>query len=257
MRKKYLLVGTVCLFLCLCFAAAALFPRKGTDPVTEKVTVPPSITPEATEPVPEVSVPLYESPIDFEELQTENPDICAWLLIEGSEVSYPILQSMEDDSFYMNHDSGRQPSSAGALFTESAYNSVDFSDPATIIYGHRMNSGAFFGRLQEMYSDPAGFEEYREITVYLPKEEQHYTVFAAVPYDNRHILYHYNFQSERMCRAFLDSVYSVRAIGAQIAEDVDVTANDQFLILSTCLKGDRSMRYLVLARLNETGEQIH
>lgn len=254
MKKKYLFIGMFFLFLCLCFAATALFPKEEKDPVAEEVNVPPSLTPRMTEPVPEVSIPPYESPIDFEELQTENPDICAWLLIEGSEVSYPILQSMEDDSFYMNHDSGRQPSSAGALFTESAYNSADFSDPVTIIYGHRMNSGAFFGGLQEMYSDSESFEAYREITVYLPEEEQHYTVFAAVPYDKRHILYHYNFQSKRMYGAFLDSVYSVRAIGAQIPEDLDVTTNDQLLILSTCLKGDRSMRYLVLARLNEAGE---
>lgn len=105
-----------------------------------------------------------------------------------------------------------------------------------------------------MYSDSDGFEKHRRITIYLPDKEQHYIVFAAIPYDSRHILYHYNFESKRMYNSFLDSVYSVRAIGANIAEDVDITTDDQLLILSTCLMGDRSMRYLVLARLDEVIE---
>ena len=254
MNRKYLLIGVFCLIVCLCCVMAALYPKEAKDPVAESMTISSAPQLEIPAPSPEISAPPYESPIDFENLQAENPDICAWLLIEDSEVSYPILQSTEDDSFYINHDSTRQYSAAGALFTESSYNSANFSDPVTIIYGHRMNSGSFFGGLQKMYSDSDGFEKHRRITIYLPNKEQHYIVFAAIPYDNRHILYHYNFESKRMYNSFLDSVYSVRAIGANIAEDVDITTYDHLLILSTCLMGDRSMRYLVLARLDEVVE---
>ena len=48
---------------------------------------------------------------------------------------------------------------------------------------------------------------------------------------------------------FLEEIYNVRAFSTNYAEDVTVTEDDKILLLSTCLQGDISKRYLVLARL--------
>ena len=153
-----------------------------------------------------------------------------------------------DDTWYLTHDIDGSYSSDGTLFTESAYNGADLTDPATVIYGHRMNSGAMFGTLQKTYSDPESFEAHREIVLYLPDQEIHATVFAAVPYDNRHILYNYDFDDQRMTRLFLNSVRLVRDLGANLDEDAFPQEGDRMVILSTCQKGNRQMRYLVLAK---------
>lgn len=121
-------------------------------------------------------------------------------------------------------------------------------DPVTVIYGHRMNSNVMFSTLQKTYSDPDSFASHREIVLYLPEQEIHAQVFAAVPYDNRHILYNYDFGNARMTRLFLNSIREVHAIGANMEPDDFPEEGDRMVILSTCLQGNRQMRFLVLAK---------
>jgi len=207
----------------------------------------PAGVPEAS-PAPVEAAPAYVSPVDFEDLWKMNPDVYAWLYIPGTEVNYPILQREGDDGFYLKHNSEGRSSKSGAIFSEGTYTKKDFTDPVTLLYGHRSSSGAMFGRLQETYTSPGGMEAYRDIVVYLPEQELHYEVFAAVPHDMRHILYYNDFTDPEVFQAFLDQVLSVRSINASIDENAEVTAEDQLLILSTCLRGDSHQRYLVLAK---------
>lgn len=199
----------------------------------------------------------YISPIDFKALQAANPDIYGWICITGTDVSYPLVQNSEDDAFYIDHDSEMNKSKEGAIFTEHMYNDTDFTDKATVVYGHCKPTGTMFGQLQTLYSSLDSLSENSEIIVYLPDREISFQVFAAVPYDNIHIMYHYNFESRRMYNAFLNSVYSVRKVGAVFDSTVDVTADDQLLILSTCLRGNTQKRFLVLAKVIITSTDVN
>jgi len=197
----------------------------------------------------------YKSPVDFQSLWEKNDEVHAWLTIPNTDVSYPVVQSKTDDAFYLRRGLDGKYSVNGTLFTERLYNGTDFEDSVTAIYGHDMKSGAMFGRLQETYSDIDSFEKNREIIVYLPDKELHYEVFAAVPYSKRHILHYYDsFKEKETVTEFLDEIYSVRAFSTNYADDITVTENDKILLLSTCLQGDISKRYLVLARLASTVE---
>ena len=238
MKRKYVIAGV------LFFAAAAvclvmMLPKK-----TPKVVPPPKA--EYAEAATEEAD--YQSPINFAKLWKENPDVCGWLEIPGTDITYPVLQNAEDDTLYLYHNIDKVYDVNGSLFTEHEYNSSDFSDPVTIIYGHHMKSGAMFGNLQRLYTDQ--FDELREIVMYLPEEELHYQVFAAVPYSNQHILYHYDgFQMVGDLESFAKSVFSVRAIGATVDDTVSVKEGDRLLILSTCLQGDNTCRFLVIGKL--------
>ena len=194
----------------------------------------------------------YVSPVDFDALHEINGDIYAWLYIPDTEISYPLLQHPEDDAYYLRRNVDGDYDVKGVLFTEASYNSRDFSDPVTIIYGHNMKSGEMFGALQRVYSSQEGMEEHSEIIVYLPERELHYTVFAAVPFDKRHILYNYDFTNQRTFRLFFQKIMSVRALNAVFAEDESIQSGDSALILSTCLNGDRSRRFLVCGKLSQT-----
>lgn len=223
---------------------AAILERAAASKAPE-ATAPSSRDPEAVES--EEPLP-YESPVDFASLWEMNPEIYAWLYIPGTQVNYPILQRVGDDKFYLNHNSEGRFSDGGAVFTEASYTSTGFTDPVTVVYGHYMRSGTMFGSLQATYSAENGIAEHREIIVYLPEEEQHYQVFAAVPFNMRHILYYNDFRNRKVFEAFLEQVFSVRSINASIDEETEVGAGDQLLILSTCLRGDSTQRYLVLAK---------
>ena len=209
-------------------------------------TVQPTEEPQSSQP--EATEEPYVSPIDFASLQEQNPDIYGWLRIPNTEFDFPLVQREGDDSFYLTHNSGGEEDSAGAIFTESAYNSTDMEDPVTVAYGHQMHAGTMFGKLQATYSQENALEDYGEIIVYLPDREYHYQVFAAVPYDNRHILYNYDFTDSRRYNAFLNSIFEVRELGAVRNREISVTPEDHLLVLSTCLTGNDNKRYLVLAK---------
>lgn len=250
MKKKYLIAGI--LLLLMAFACVLIFLGVFQNDESAMIeTETETEAAETTESAEEETEAAYESPIDFASLQAQNADIYAWLDIPGTDISYPVLQNAEDDTTYLDHGEDGSASSAGALFTEHTYNGLDFTDPVTIIYGHHMRSGVYFGNLQSIYSDEENFEEYSEAVIYLPDSELHYTVYAAVPYDNRHILYYYDFTVASDYHTFLNTVSGIRTIGANYSEDIEVTTEDTILILSTCLKGDNTQRYLVIYKLEE------
>lgn len=178
------------------------------------------------------------------------PDACAILDISGTDIHYPVMKNDDEPQYYLRRDWQGKDSRGGALFIDE-YNDRDMNDPVVIVYGHQMADGTFFGKLQEMYQSSEGFEKYREVTLETPNFKRQYRVFAAVPYNTNHILYNYDFNDEMQFYVFMDRVYQTRSLNAQM----DMEAYPQFgpegkqvLILSTCLKGDSSQRYLVLAQ---------
>lgn len=195
-----------------------------------------------------------EIPIDFEALQEQNPDVYAWIRIPGTNVDYPILQRAEDNAFYLDHDIDGNPSKAGAIYTEN-YNSKDFNDPNTVIYGHNMKNGSMFRTLHN-YEDRSFFDENRELTIYLPGVIRHYQIFAAYVSDNKHLLLSYNFKDEVVFNQYLGDIRNKRGMNAFIDTSMEITAEDKILTLSTCNKGIDTQRYLVQAVLvsieNET-----
>lgn len=254
MKRRYVIVGGLLLLVaCVLFGVLAwmkLTPRETAEAQVRAAVLEQNVAtrePEASKAVGETP-PHYESPVDFESLWEMNPDIYAWLYIPGTEVSYPILQREGDDDFYLRRNSEGKSDTAGSLFTEGSYTKKDFSDPVAVVYGHCMRSGTMFGSLQSTYCAQDGIEGHRDIVVYLPEEELHYEVFAAVPYGTRHILYYHDFTDPEVFEAFLEQTLSVRSINASVDGGAEVEAGDRLLILSTCLRGDSHQRYLVLAK---------
>lgn len=212
-----------------------------TEPVPQE-TEPPETVPVETRP------PRPPEPtLDFVSIQKVNPEIHAWIEIEGTKVDYPILQSPTDDSKYLTtaHDGSYYV--GGSIFTQASYNGKDFNDPVTVIYGHTMRSGTLFGQLQPVYSSASGFAEHSEIIIYLPEEVRRYTVFAAVPYENWHILHTYDFSVKYWYKNFFDSIGKIRSIGANFNREIMPEYGDRVIILSTCLNEDSTKRFLVMA----------
>lgn len=192
-----------------------------------------------------------EALLDFKSMWEVNSDICAWIEIEGTKVDYPVLQSPEDDSKYLTTAVDGSYYVGGSLFTQSSYNSSSFDDPVTVIYGHTMRSGTLFGQLQPTFSSSSGFAEHSEIKLSLPDDVRYYTVFAAVPYENIHILHTYDFSNDYWYKNFFKGVAKIRSFGAQFNRDITPEPGDRVIILSTCLNEDSTKRFLVMAILQE------
>lgn len=190
---------------------------------------------------------IKEATLDFNPLWEINKDVCAWIEIEGTRVDYPVLMGKGEGDEYLDTAFDGSSQKAGSLFVQESYNSSDFNDPVTVIYGHAMSSGAMFGQLRTTYSDPESFASHNDIKIYLPHEVRHYRVFAAVPFEKLHILHNYDFSNNYWYRSFFKRIKNVRAIGANFDLEAFPEAGDRVLILSTCINDGTNRRYLVMA----------
>lgn len=188
-------------------------------------------------------------PVKFEELQAVNPDVYAWITVPGTDIDYPILQHASDNSYYLMHNIDGSYGYPGCIYTENM-NSKDFTDNNTVIYGHNMKNGSMFAQLHK-FEDPDFFNENREVLIYLPDEVLHYTIFAAHIYDDRHLLYSFDFTDPEVYQKYLDSIFSTRDMSANIDKDITVTTDDQIITLVTCIGSQPNNRLLVQAVLTD------
>lgn len=186
--------------------------------------------------------------IDFEALQELNPDIYAWIEVPGTDVDYPIVQHAADNSYYLTHTIEHKQTTAASIYTEN-YNSKDFNDHHTVIYGHNMKNGTMFRSLHN-FEDYDFFEEHRDIIIYMPDQTRYYKIFAAYTYDNRHLLHSYYCEEAESFQQYLDEIFDIKDFNAFIDRDMEVTSEDHIITLSTCVNsGDLTQRYLVQAVL--------
>ncbi len=193
----------------------------------------------------------YDNTEFFKEFQMVNPEAYAYIEIPGTKVDYPIMQSKTNDKKYLTTNPAGNYYVGGSIFTESKWNSDDFSDPVTIIYGHTMKSGTLFGSLENTYSDYESFLEHPDVWIYLPEGTCHYTVFAAVPFESYHLMSVYDFNSPYMFDSFFKTVYSINEPNANFDYSYYPEYGDHIIIMSTCMNADSTHRYLVMAVMEE------
>ena len=129
-------------------------------------------------------------------------------------------------------------------------NSKGFTDNNTVIYGHNMKNGTMFAGLHK-FEDSNFFNEHTEVCIYTPEKEYCYTIFAAYIYDDRHLLYSFNFAEKEVYANYLEDIQSMRSMNALFREDITVTAEDKIITLVTCIGNQPSKRLLVQAVLEQ------
>ena len=185
---------------------------------------------------------------DIKALQNNNPDIYGWITIPGTTVDYPILQSVEDN-FYLEHKEDKSEGLPGAIYTNSC-DGKDFNVPNTILYGHNMKDGSYFGQLH-LYEDEAFFKENREIYIYLSDRKLTFTIIAASTFNDSYLSEAYVMSLPGGVGQFLNDVkdFAPDDSTTNISEDYGMGDWQQIITLSTCVKGVDDQRYLVIGKL--------
>lgn len=106
-----------------------------------------------------------------------NNDYQGWLSIEGTNVDYPVVRSI-DNFYYLNRDFLKEKSELGAIFMD--YRNIgNFNDKHTAIYGHFTWNGKMFADLHN-YKDKSYINDKDTIkfnTLYGEKEFQIFSVY--------------------------------------------------------------------------------
>ena len=122
--------------------------------------------------------------VNFEKLWKTNPDIVAWIEVENTEISYPVVSAESNDE-YLNEDIEGNHSIYGSIFLDERLHGTDLGENRNnIIYGHNMGrwTEVMFGGLRN-YLDGSYLKGHERVTLYTPDETLHYTVASVMHAD--------------------------------------------------------------------------
>lgn len=197
----------------------------------------------------------------YKELYALNPDLIGWLSVDGTVIDYPVMQTMEDEGYYLQLDFYGEPNQNGCLIldTDSAAGTgtkaCDYANgtaPATnlIIHGHTMKSGEMFGNLQ-LYADAeygAGHRIIRFDSLYEEREYELIAVFySQVYYESDNVFKYYKFFQADTQEEFDDWYENIKELSLY---DTGVTAQlgDEFITLSSCAYHVEDGRFVVVGK---------
>ena len=197
----------------------------------------------------------------YKTLYEKNHDLIGWLSIAGTVIDYPVMQTPEDEDYYLDYDFYGNKNVNGSLIldtdscagTGTAEN--DYKDgikPSTnlIIHGHTMKSGQMFGGLKK-YADASYGKKHHTIvfdSLYEHREYELLAVFYSQVYAKTdQVFKYYQFFEADTKEAFLDWYENIRALSLY---DTGVTAawGDTFLTLSCCSYQVEDGRFVVVAK---------
>ena len=195
------------------------------------------------------------------EYYEKNNDCVGWLKVDGMVIDYPVMQTPENEDYYLDRDFDGNESSAGSLIMdtdsvvgdgtlEAGYN--DGTKPSTnlIIHGHNMRNGSMFGDLDEYRKQD--FEKKHAIikfsSLYEDREYEIVSVFLSQVYrKDQDVFKYYKFFEAETKEEFDDFYNNIKKLQLY---DTGVTAEfgDEFITLSVCAYHVENGRLVVVGK---------
>lgn len=161
--------------------------------------------------------------IDFEKLKSINNDVVGYIEITNTDVSYPILQT-ENNEYYLDRDIYKNYNSCGSIFM-SYYCNSKFSSQNTVLFGHNMKSGKMFAVLNNILNRKQ--EPNIDINIYTPTSNIKYKPFSIYISEPNINPITNSFENEQK---FIDNAIFKSTVDFNIHPNTE----EKLLTLSTC-----------------------
>jgi len=182
-------------------------------------------------------------------LYSRNQDLVGWISIDNTKINYPVMQTLDDEEYYLHRDFNKEDADSGLPFMDTR---CIVKKPSTnfLIFGHNMKNGDMFADLLK-YEAKDYYENHKIIRFDTIYEEAVYEVIAVfrtrVAYKDENTFRFYNFID---ADSELDFDYYIANINALRLYDTGVSAksDDTLLTLATCEYSVDDGRFVVVAR---------
>ena len=184
---------------------------------------------------------------EYQELYQQNPHLVGWITVPGTDIDYPVVQSVDNANFYLDHDFYGESSKWGCIYVREA---CDVFTPCdnVVIYGHHMRDGSMFAGL-DAYKKKDYWEENQYLTfdtIYEHHTYQIIAVFKTSANIGQGFSYHIfnTAANEAEFDLFMDTVHDLQMY------DTGLTAEygDMLITLSTCEYTLDNGRFVVIAK---------
>ena len=219
---------------------------------------------ETSGPVEEVQSSEAVTPVMLEKYAKEyekNNDLIGWLTVEGTNIDYPVMQTPEDEDFYLDKNFDKEEDSNGCLImdTDSVVGEGNAStgyvagcEPSDnlIIHGHTMKNGDMFGNLN-LYAEEGYAKQHSRIRFDSLYENREYEVIAVFESEvfgkDEEVFKYYKFFDAATKEEFDDWYTNIKEMSLF---DTGVTAEfgDEFITLSCCAYHTENGRFVVVGK---------
>ncbi|MBR5649263.1 class B sortase [Pseudobutyrivibrio sp.] len=184
--------------------------------------------------------------VDVSKLQAINPDVIGWLYVEGTDISYPILYSGDDDKYLrMTMDGDR--ATAGSIFLEG-YNLPNFADSHNVIYGHNMRNLSMFGSLKFYKTEDNYLQDHKYFQIITADKKYRYEIFSYFDTDAASWVYGVPYSDSDEFGDYISELLKHSYDDIEIGKEL--SSKDKVTTLSTCSTSGR--RFTVHGYLCET-----
>lgn len=182
-------------------------------------------------------------------LYRKNHDFIGWLSIEDTNIDYPVMQTPDDEEYYIHRDFYGEYSSAGTLFVDTESNVKKPSDNL-LIYGHNMKTGKMFHDLLK-YEKEDFYKNHKYIHFDTIYGNGTYEVIAAfrteiLTEDAQGFRYYRFFDAEDETD-FNQYVSGCKAL-TEYTIETGASYGDNLITLSTCAYHTENGRFVVVAK---------
>ncbi len=154
-------------------------PQEATQPAPTEAPTEAPVQP-ATQPATKAPAQPLQFDGDLSGLQAVNSDVQGWILIPDTILSYPLLQTTDND-YYLKRTWKKQYSAMGSIYLDYRCDAA-MGDDHTIIYGHRMRADDMFGSLR-YYKKLSYWKAHPDVYITTAGGEACYRIFAAYETD--------------------------------------------------------------------------
>lgn len=184
--------------------------------------------------------------VDFNELKLVNNEVKAWLIVDGTNINYPIVQTANND-YYLKYNINKKKTSNGWPFLDYR-NAVTMTDDNTIFYGHNLLNKTAFGSISNLFTKEWLNNSSHKILVLTETKIYAYEIFSVYYSDATSYYLQINFSSTRSKLNFFNNLKAKSSVNLPTV----VTENDKIITLSTCTD-DNKGRKVVHAKLVSEG----
>jgi len=190
----------------------------------------------------EKTQPIQVQTMDFDSLHELSSNIVGWVLGEGTNVDYPVVQGEDNDTYlYCMYNGGYNAS--GSIFLDCR-NENPSSDRNLVIYGHYINDGSMFQSLT-LYKHADFFEQHPTMKYYAPEGDYIVELICGSVEDANQDFLRFTFESDEDLQSYVEGFRS----HSTFQSDVTLKPGDRIISMCTCSYEKANARYLVIGRL--------
>lgn len=203
---------------------------------------PPADEPQESEP-PQTEQTAFEK---YAAVYEQNSDFVGWISTPGTNIDYPVMQTIDNPNYYLKHSFEKQYSDYGVPYVQENCD-LGLSDNC-VIYGHHMNNGSMFADLCK-YADEDFYRAHKTIRFDTLSGFGEYEVVAAfktVAYSEQGFQY-YHFVNADSAEDFDAYIAKCKEL-AFYDTGVSAKYGDRLITLSTCEYSRQNGRMVVVAK---------